>query len=127
MQIELSPDDVDTIIRDADGAALSLRYAERAAAARRAAGKDTGTIRLEDDGVTILADLPKRVDWDQDRLGELVERIRSAGADPADYVEITYKIPERRYAAWPPSIREDFAPARTVETGSLNIKLQEAH
>ena len=105
-------------------AALVLRYAERAAAARRAAGKDTGTVRLEDDGVTVVADLPKRIRWDQAQLAGLAERIRATGEDPADYVEITYKVPERRYAAWPPAIREDFAPARTVETGSLKIELQ---
>jgi hypothetical protein len=107
-------------------AALELRYAERAAAARRAAGKDTGTVRLEDDGVTVVADLPKRIRWDQDILAALAERIRTAGEDPRDYLEITYKVPERRYAAWPPTIREDFAPARAVETGSLSIKLGEA-
>jgi hypothetical protein len=44
-----------------DGA-LSLRYATRAAEERRAAGKDTGTIRFDDGDFTVIADLPKRVE-----------------------------------------------------------------
>jgi hypothetical protein len=43
--------------------AIALRYADRATAARRAEGKDTGTVRLEDGEVTVIADLPKKVDW----------------------------------------------------------------
>ena len=66
--------------------AIALRYGDRAAAARRAEGKDTGTVRFEDDEVTVIADLPKRVEWDQAKLGEMVARIRAAGDDPAEYV-----------------------------------------
>ena len=103
-----------------DGA-LPLRYAPRAAEARRAAGKDTGTIRLEDGDFIVVADLPKRVDWDQDRLAAMVERIRAAGDDPAQYVDIAFKVPERKYAAWPDAIRAGFEAARTVRPGTLKI------
>ena len=48
--------------------AIALRYADRAAAARRAEGKDTGTVRLDDGEVTVIADLPKKVEWDQGSL-----------------------------------------------------------
>ncbi len=47
-----------------DGA-IALRFGERAQTARRDAGKDTGTVRLVEDGVIVVADLPKRVEWDQ--------------------------------------------------------------
>ena len=40
-----------------DGA-ISLKYADRASEFRHEAGKDTGTIRFEDDGVTVIAELP---------------------------------------------------------------------
>lgn len=39
--------------------ALEVRYATRAAEARRACGKDTGTVRLVDGDYTVVADLPR--------------------------------------------------------------------
>jgi hypothetical protein len=105
-----------------DGA-LTVRYATRAAEERQAANKDTGTIRFDDGDFTVVADLPKRVDWDQDRLAAIVERIRAAGDDPAQYVDIAFKVPERKYAAWPDAIRAGFERARTVRPGTLKIEI----
>ena len=72
-----------------DGA-LTVRYATRAADERQAAGKDTGTIRFDDGDFTVVADLPKRVDWDQDRLAAMVERIRAAYAELAARLDIPH-------------------------------------
>ncbi|SHF44890.1 hypothetical protein SAMN05444279_1492 [Ruegeria intermedia] len=105
-----------------DGA-LTVRYAARAEEARRAGGKDTGTVRLDDGDFIVVADLPKRVDWDQEQLAAMVERIRAAGDDPAQYVDVTYKVPERKYAAWPEAIRKGFEPARTVRPGTLKVAI----
>ena len=105
-----------------DGA-LEVRFAARAAEIRSASGKDTGTVRFDDGDFTIVADLPKRVDWDQHRLAAMVERIRAAGDDPAEYVEISFKVPERNYVAWPDAIRQGFEPARTVRTGTLKVEI----
>ena len=105
-----------------DGA-LEVRFATRAAEARQAQSKDTGTVRFDDGDFTIVADLPKRVDWDQGRLAAMVERIRAAGDDPAEYVEISFKVPERNYVAWPEAIRQGFEPARTVRTGTLKVEI----
>ena len=105
-----------------DGA-LVLKYGAQAAEARRAAGKDTGSVRFADGDVTVVADLPKRIDWDQQKLAAMVERIRAAGDDPAEYVAVSYKVAERSYAAWPRAIREGFEPARTVRPGALAIDL----
>ncbi|WP_075220692.1 hypothetical protein [Acuticoccus yangtzensis] len=103
--------------------AIAMRFADRAHAARLDDGKDTGTVRFDDGAVTVVADLSKRVDWDQDALAEIVESIREAGDDPADYVETTFKVPERRYGAWPPAIAKTFEPARTVRTGKQTFRL----
>ncbi|MSU91860.1 hypothetical protein GE300_19995 [Rhodobacteraceae bacterium 2CG4] len=102
---------------------LAVRYADRAAEARQTAGKDTGTVRFDDGDFTVVADLPKRVDWDQERLVEMVERIRAARDDPAQYVDVSIKVPERKYAAWPDAIRAGFEPARTVRPGTLKIEI----
>lgn len=103
--------------------AIALRYGDRAAAARRAEGKDVGTVRFEDDEVTVIADLPKRVEWDQVALGEMVARIRTAGDDPAEYVETRFRVSERKYGAWPATIREGFEAARTLRPGKPTFRL----
>jgi hypothetical protein len=105
-----------------DGA-VALKYGDRAHASRQAAGKDTGTIRFDDGAVTVIADLPKRVDWDEDKLAALVDRIRAEGDDPAEYVDVAIKVPERKFAAWPSHIRSAFEDARTVRTGRPSFRL----
>ena len=105
-----------------DGA-VALKYGDRAHATRQAAGKDTGTVRFDDGAVTVIADLPKRVDWDQDKLAALVERIRAEGDDPTEYVDVAIKVPERKFAAWPSHIRSAFEDARTVRTGKPSFRL----
>lgn len=99
-----------------DGA-LDRRYSAIAAEHRRRAGKDTGTVRFDDGGITVVADLPKKVEWDQEQLAATVERIRAAGDDPAEYVDLAFKVPERKYGAWPGHIRTAFEAARTVKAG----------
>jgi hypothetical protein len=104
-------------------AAIALRYEQRAIGARAAAGKDTGTVRFQDGAVEIAADLPKRVEWNQARLATLSEQIRAGGEDPSEYLEASFKVPERAYTAWPERIRTAFEPARTVRTGRQIFKL----
>lgn len=103
--------------------AIAMRYEQRAIAARAATGKDTGTVRFLDGNVEITADLPKKVEWDQHRLADLVARIRAGGEDPGEYVEVSFKVGERAYAAWPERIRTAFEPARTVRTGKPTYRL----
>jgi hypothetical protein len=102
---------------------IAVRYGQRAIALRAEQRKDTGAVRFTDGEVTVVADLPKRVEWDQARLAAVVERICGAGDNPAEYVEVTYKVAERAYTAWPAHIRDAFTPARTVRTGKPSFKL----
>lgn len=103
--------------------ALELRYADRAHALRLAAGKDTGVVHFDDDGVRITADLPKRVEWDQKRLAEIVRRIAAGGEDPTQYVEVSYRVSETKFNAWPETLKSAFAPARTLKPGKPGFRL----
>ena len=47
----------------------------------------------------------------------------AAGDDPAEYVETSYRISERKYAAWPVSLRDGFEAARTVKAGKPTFRL----
>ena len=105
-----------------DGA-LTQKYAERAKAARADAEKDFGVARFTDGDVTVVADLPKKVEWDQRDLANLVERIKSEGEDPRDYVEVSLKVAERNYTSWPKHIRSLFEPSRTVRAGKETFQL----
>jgi hypothetical protein len=104
--------------------ALHARFGDAASTARRADGKDTGRVRLEQDGFEIVADLPKKVDWQQTKLATAVATLREWGEDPADYVATELRVPEARFTAWPPRIRALFEPARTVATGRPSYTLQ---
>jgi len=103
--------------------ALITKYAVASAAYRRTAGKDTGTVRIKDEQVTVVADLAKRVDWDQTTLAGLVEQIKGDGDDPTEYVDITFKVSESKYNAWPSHVKAAFQEARTVRTGKESFKL----
>ena len=103
--------------------ALDLRYGARAAQRRAEMGKDTGAVRFDDNGYVVVADVPKRVKWDQEKLRQAVEIIRSSwNDDPADYVKTKLEVSESAYANWPRAVRELFQPARTVETGRPTFK-----
>ena len=102
---------------------IGLRYADRAQNHRQSIGKDTGTVRFDDDSVAVVADLPKKVVWDQTSLADLVEQIKGDGDDPTEYVDITFKVSERKYNAWPSHIKAAFQEARTVRTGKESFKL----
>ena len=134
--VSLPPEELARLQQEADAAlrkaraavawldgALSLRYSARAHQARAVDLKDTGTVRFDDNGVTVVADLPKKIDWDQDALSGVVELLTAEGENPRHYVEITFKVSERRYAAWPPHIRKVFEAARTVRTGKESFQL----
>jgi hypothetical protein len=103
--------------------ALEVRYAARAAEARRACGKDTGTVRLVDGNYTVVADLPKRVDWDQEKLAQIARNIAASGEDPAEFIDTRLSVSERKYSALPEPWRKGFEPARTVRTGALKIAI----
>lgn len=103
--------------------ALELKYANRAHQLRLAAGKDTGVVHFDDGHVRITADLTKKVEWDQTRLAEITRRISDSGEDAKQYVEITYRVSETKFNAWPETLKSAFEAARTVKTGKPSYRL----
>jgi len=128
--LSLLQEEADDAVRHAKAAkdlldgAIDRKYGSLAAEHRRQDGKDTGTVRFDDGGVTVVADLPKKVEWDQPLLAATVERIRASGDDPTEYVETAFKVSERKYGAWPAHIRAAFEAARTVKTGKPTFTLK---
>lgn len=106
--------------------AIALKYDQRVQALRQQLGKETGTVHFDDDGVRVTADLPKKPAWDQRKLAEIAQRIAASGDDPGEFLEITYRVAERKYTAWPESLRKAFEPARTLKTGKPTFRLSTA-
>ena len=102
---------------------VELKYLERARRLRMDADKDTGVIHFDDGMVRITADLPKKVEWDQKRLADITRRIAANGEDPTQYVEISYRVSETKFGAWPESIKGAFVAARTLKTGKPTFRL----
>ena len=131
--VSLPPEELARLQQEADAAlrkaratvawldgALSLRYRDRAAAARGADGKDFGIARFDDGCVTVVAELPKKVEWKQDLLADIVDRIAADGEDPGEYVDVILKVA----AAAPPArgryldrVHESGAASDTVQKG----------
>ena len=103
--------------------ALELKYKELASVSRIHAGKESGSVNFEDGQIQVSADLPKRVTWDQKQLAELSKRIQEGGEDPLQYMDIAYKVPERKFTAWPDTIKSAFQDARTLKMGRQSFKL----
>ncbi len=103
--------------------ALDLKYVDRAHQLRLAASKDTGVVHFDDGNVRVTADLPKKVEWDQKQLRELILRIASSGDNPAEFIETSYRVSETKYQAWQESLRSQFTPARTVKVGKASYRL----
>ena len=103
--------------------AIDMRYALQAKALRLAQGKDTGIVHFRDGNVRVTADLPKKVEWDQKQLAQLVARIAAAGDNPAEFIETSYRVSETKYQAWQESLRSQFTPARTLKVGKASYRL----
>ena len=103
--------------------ALDMKYATQAHQLRLAAGKDTGVVHFDDGRVRITADLPKKVEWNQQQLAELIARITASGDNAAEFIETSYRVSETKYQAWQESLRSQFTPARTVKVGKASYRL----
>lgn len=103
--------------------ALFLKYGKKAQVLRLENGKDTGTVHILDGDVRISADLPKRIEWDQDILAQLAQQLAAQGDDPADYIQVSYRVSETAFNTWSDSRKQLFMPARTQKTGKQNFKL----
>lgn len=133
---DLSLDALDALLQEAEGENKMISAAKRAicghiektynqliAGAYAAQQKDFGTVRIDQGGYEIVVDTPKKVEWSQDELQAIGDKIAEAGENPGEYVKITLAVDERAYTAWPENIRKVFEPARCVKPGSRTLKL----
>ncbi len=78
---------------------------------------------MGDGDIRIPKDLPKMIAWDTAALADITKRIADSGDDPKQYVEITYRVSETKFNAWPDTLKSSFEAARTVKTGKPSYRL----
>lgn len=103
--------------------ALEQSYGEQARAVLRESGRDFGTAHISDGLLHIKFELPKKVSWNQKQLGEIAERIVASGEKVEGYLDIKLSVSESRYINWPPALQQQFAAARTVDSGKPSFTL----
>ncbi len=104
---------------------LAEKYSDQAKVMREQLGKDTGAVRLEDDGITVVADLPKKVEWDQKKLSATIEKLLDEGWNIQQLATQTFKVSERQFNDLPSGVRSMFEDARTIKVGKLSFKLED--
>ena len=104
-------------------AALDIAYGEQARTALRESGRDFGTTHIDDGALHIKFDLPKKVSWNQQQLAEIAERIVASGEKVDAYIDVKLSVSESRFTNWPPALQQQFAAARTVDSGKPSFTL----
>jgi hypothetical protein len=106
-------------------AELERRYGDQIKALLNAKPDPYGiaTITL-DNGYKVKAELGKKVEWSQSALATKFEELVARGMNAADYIDVDYSLPEKRYGALPKEIQDYFADARTVTPGSLKFTIE---
>ena len=96
-------------------------FYDQARDALRADGKDFGTAHMIAGNQKLKAKITKKVVWDQDKLGSVLEAM--APEDARHYGKLTLAIEERKYTAAPPAIRSLLEPCRSVEIGGFTVEV----
>ncbi len=106
--------------------ALAVRFEAKAAELRRAAGKDTGIVRVVQGDYEVVADLPKKATWDQAKIGAALDALETIDrtVDMSKLVKVEIKINERAFLDLPPEHQAVLLPARTVKTGKPTYSLK---
>lgn len=133
---DLSLDAIEALLGEADrvtkiaaaakkalNASIESRFVNDIAAAFQAQSKDFGVVHVYDGAYDVEVTRGKKVEWSQDELRAIAAKIQGAGDSPAEFIKTELSVEEKKYAAWPESIRAVFEAARTVKPGSVTIKL----
>lgn len=91
---------------------------------RKMQSKEFGAVNVTVEGFKVTETIPKKVDWDQDKLGELFFKIMEHGDKPSNYMRMELSVPEKLYDAMDPGIQDLFTEARTLKYGKPTYKFE---
>lgn len=91
---------------------------------RSMTGKEFGVVHLNMEGYKITETVPKKVEWDQKKLGGLFFKILENGDHPSNYMRMKLDVTEKQYDGFIPEIKAIFTEARTVKPGKASLKFE---
>lgn len=83
-----------------------------------------GTVNIDLGNYKIKYTVPKKIVWDQNALESIKQSIINSKQDPDVYMTTKYAVSETKYKNWSGEIQKFFEPARTVEQGKPQIKIE---
>lgn len=125
---------IETLIAQADNVrkwlngALMLKYSPLINEKRDRLQQPYGEIKLHDEGYEIIEDRPMLLTWDEQKLREYAARITANGANPEDYMDISYTVSEQKYNSLSSEVRKILNEAgniRQARSSILIVKLGE--
>jgi len=96
--------------------------AEQLAALRKLQGKEYGAVNLVAEGIKITETIPKKIEWDQEKMNALFDAIAAAGDDPRAYMKMKLEVQERIYDSMIAEVKTMFTDCRTVKPGKPSLK-----
>lgn len=89
---------------------------------RKLQAKEFGAVNLTYDGIKVTETVPKKVEWDQEKMNALFDAIATAGDDPRAYMKMKLEVQEKVYDAMIAEVKAMFADCRTVKPGKATLK-----
>jgi len=83
--------------------------------------RDTGTTKFVENGFQIVAEVPKKVTWDSEKIDEIIKNISDEKRKAI--IKTTHVIDERKYQQLSPEDKTLFADARTITPGKAKFKI----
>lgn len=82
-----------------------------------------GTRNHEEDGIPVKFTVPKKVEWDQDKMFEIVKALVDKGVDTNALIKVVRTVPENDFKNMPKDIGDLFKDARTVTPGKVKVEI----
>lgn len=92
---------------------------------RKLQAKEFGAVNVTLQGYKITETIPKKVEWDQEKMNDLFDAITTAGDDPRAYMKLKLEVSEKSFAEFVPAVQAMFSDCRTVKPGKPSLKFEE--
>lgn len=123
-QLKSEIKEIQKLVKNAE-AAIEERVQEAVQHKRNQFEKETGRVEVAVDGVVVIHDVPKRVEWLQEDLRQVAHELKALGHNPDDIIKEVLTVNENVYKNLPEKMRWILNQARVVKHGKTTITMKE--